>query len=269
MRYRRNADIRLREMEREWSSTGNRDLLIPINLERRRAGLPPHPDARIIIANNALFEWTHRCASQLTTILQVYDNIDIPVYIDELPQDGIREEIVSLTNELQLLEQERRLLDRANIDIRLGDELDEEYISLLKQRNISLPTLGEAQEVEDEASTGSMFFHSKQMREQMTRSGFDARVEQWGWTLQLVCRRSLKIFRKLLLYGVIPMREILQEDYEDGTLAEDWFISDWHDLDELVDNIEIALNEIVDVTQGFGPSPEAVELFGSSWYRDN
>lgn len=267
MRYRRNADSRLREMEREWSATGNHDLLIPINLERRRSGLPPHPDARVILANNALMEWAPDFANQLDTVLQVYDNIDIPVHIGELPEDGLREQIIALTGEMQRLERERRLFNRANVDLRMGDDLDEDYLSLLEQRNASLPALGEVPDVPDEALPGSAFFHSKATRQQMRRSGFDLRVEQWAWMLQIICRRALRIFRKLLLYGAIPIGDIIQEDYEDGTVAEDWFMTEWHDLDEKADNIETALGEVVDVTQGFGPSPEAIELFSPSWYK--
>ena len=49
-------------------------------------------------------------------------------------------------------------------------------------------------------------------------------------------------------------------------IIDDWYDYELHALDKDVDAIETAMNEIVDVTQGFGPSPEAIELFSASWY---
>ena len=47
-----------------------------------------------------------------------------------------------------------------------------------------------------------------------------------------------------------------------------WFDYQLSDMDDMADTIEIAINEIIDVSQGFGPSQEAIERFSKSWYRD-
>lgn len=270
MRYRRNADSRLREMEREWIASGNLDLLIPINRERRRAGLSPHPDARVILANNALFEWVPRFAGQLESALQVFDEIDIPMYIGGLPEEGLREQVIALVNEIQQLETERRICSRAVTDINFGEDLDSEYSELLSRHGVSLIPLGGIQEIKEDEEEGEMSFHffSLAQRQQQARSGHQENLELWGRIYQLVSRRALRIYRKLLAYGALPMNQVIDAVFDGVTLAESWFDSELNDLDELADKIEIATNEILDVTQGFSPSPEAIELFSNSWYKD-
>ena len=63
----------------------------------------------------------------------------------------------------------------------------------------------------------------------------------------------------------MPINQILEQT---PAIVEEWHEYEISELDDLADKIEIAINEIVDTTQGFGPSPEAIERFSESWYKD-
>jgi hypothetical protein len=269
--YRRNADTKLRTTEREYAATGNRELLIPINRLRRQAGLPPHPDARIILANNLLLEEVPSFAQSLLTFLDVYDEIDIPMYMADMPEAGLREALMALTDEIQQLEWDRSACNRAVMDIQFGNELGEEYLNILSRYGVSPVRLGEAPELkereilEEEDGARKIPLFSPEVIQQWSRVGFQDLLEQRAWILQIISRRALRIYRKLLTYGALPITEVVENTPE---IVEGWYEHEIADLDESADKIEIAINEILDTTQGFGPSPEAIELFTPSWYRD-
>lgn len=290
MRYRRNADTKLRIMEREWASTGNVDLLIPINRERRRVGLPPHPDARVILANNALFEWVPRFAEQLLTAFDVYDEIDLAMHIHGLRElrdgddfddnaefDAEEEQgtliglVRELSDEIVQLEQEQSTVRRAGIDLAMSGDFSQEYENLRRRYGVdeislgAIPELPSDEEEETEEGTFRVSFFSPEHLAIRSRSGFNETREQIGWLQQVISRRALRIYRKALTYGVIPIIQILQQT---PAMVEEWYGYELRELDDLADKIEIATNEILNVTQGFGPSPEAIELFTHSWYKD-
>jgi hypothetical protein len=285
MRYRRNSDTDLRSMEREYASTGNLQLLVPINRKRRQAGMPPHPEARIRIANNALFEWTPSFAQNLMSILSMYDEIDISMYIYGLREaraaiDGdydieaplgnaqdagtLVQAVMDLTDDIQELEQQYRVASTAGIDFTMSGEFSDEYEELRSQHGVSPIALGDVPDLPEDEE-GVVYFMARGVREQLARPGADATREQIGWLLQLVSRRALRIYRKLLAYGALPINEVIENDPE---IIPEWYNYELATLDELADKMHIAIGEILDVTQGFGPSPEAVTLFTKSWYKD-
>jgi hypothetical protein len=272
-------------MEREWASTGNLDLLLPINRVRRQAGLPPHPDARIILANNALFKLVPRFAQQLLTALEVYDEIDIPMYIfhlrelrggddfdenEEIDIEGeagtLIELVKSLTDEIRQLESERRDVSLAGIDLSNNEDFSPEYENLRRRHGIDEISLGEIPEIpsEDEDSSSISFF-SPQHLAIRARSGFEEAGEQIGWLDQVISRRALRIYRKALAYGALPTIQIIEQT---PAIIEEWYDYELAELDDLADKIEMLTNEIVDVAQGFGPSPEIIRLLSNSWYGE-
>jgi len=268
MWYRRNADTHLRKLEREYQSTGNRDLLLPINRERRRAGLAPHPEARIVIANSALFKLVPKFAQQLLTALEVYDEVDIPMYLAELPagEGSLQSQLLELTEEIEHLEEERRTVSRAIVDFNVGEDFSPDYIEILNRHDVRQINLGEIPKIEEEPEEpGNIPYFSSQQRQQMARGGYEETLEQLGRVMQLVSRRALKVYRKLLAYGALPMREIIENDPE---IATNWPDYELAALDEQADNIEIVINEIIDTTQDFGPSPDATQLLAPSWYGE-
>lgn len=282
MRYRRNADSQLSLLEREWRSTGNRNLLKRINSVRQRAGLSPHPDARIIFANNALFELAPRFLEQLQTMLDVYDEIDIPMHIYalrelysgvadydiNLPAGAPQDEntlialLIQTNDEIRDLEQEYRTVVRASTDFNLGSDFSEEFEELRQRRGVSPITIGELAEMPEQDPEGIYMFRPEQLQ-RMASPGHNAGLEKIGWLGQLVARKALHLYRKLLTYGMIPVNQIYTADPE---MIGAWYDYEISELDTMADQIEIAMNEIIDVTQGFDPSPEAVEMFSSSWY---
>lgn len=286
MRYRRNTDDRLRSMEREFASTGDLQLLVPINRLRRQAGLPPHPEAIIRIANNALFEWLPNFAQSLMSAISVYDEIDIGMHIHRLrdtmeefvggeynveapygdPQDegSLVEAVVQLAEDIEQLKQEYSIVSRAGVDFNISGDFSGAYENLRARHGIDPVVLGGTPELpEDQA--GTVYFFSRSAREQQARPGSNAAREQIGWMLQLVSRRALRIYRKLLAYGVFSMPQVLENDPE---VISEWEDSELQQLDQLADKIHLAIGAILDVTQGFGPSPETIEIFSQSWYQD-
>jgi hypothetical protein len=272
MKYRRNSDSKLRDLEREYFQSNDVDLIVPLNRARRQSGLPPLPQGRAILANNYLFEALPKFASALLTLMEVYDEIDIPMYLHELGDapieeaGGLRAEVVSLVDEIARLTEESRACSRASTDFMLTGDYPDDYLELLRQGGMGRIPLGMADEEDEEEQNEERFhFFSAQSRKQMSRDGHEANLEQLGWMHQLVCRRALRIFRKLLLYGAIPINQILENEPGMGNA---WFDYQLSDMDDMADTIEIAINEIIDVSQGFGPSQEAIERFSKSWYRD-
>ena len=282
MRYRRNADAELRDLEREYMTSGDPQLLLPINRKRRLMGMPPHPEARLRIANNALFEWVPSFAQNLMSVLDMYDEIDIPMHIHYLREaraniDGdydieaplgeqdentLVQAVRDLTDDIQELEQQYRTASTAGMDFTMSGEFSEAYEELRSQHGVSTIALGDVPDLPEDEE-GVVYFMSRGVREQLARPGSDAAREQIGWVLQLVSRRALRIYRKLLVYGALPMNQVVENDPE---IVPEWPNYELATLDELADKIHIAMGEILDVTQGFGPSPEAIEIFSSSWY---
>jgi len=263
MIYRRNADIRLREMEREYSATGDKSLLHPINIVRRRAGLPPHDDARIIVANDFLFDAFPRLANVITTFIETDTDIAEMLYLDEDMEEPhpLHDHLIALTNEIQRLETEWRIVSREVGSAAMGQDSDPEYVTLLARHGLSPTQLGPEIDVEDEGE-----FAIRMVSRHSYREGYRDRANALGFMFRVVCERASRIFRKLMVLGVVDVAQMLAEDPEMADEWEDWPLGN---MDSIMDNIEIAYQEIGDVSLGLHPRPDAIEMFSGDWYGEN
>jgi hypothetical protein len=263
MRYRRNADNQLRKIERDYSSTGDRSLLIHINQIRRRLGMPPHDDARIIAANTFLLDAFPRLASRVTEFIDVYTDIPMILYQDEdmEEQHPLYDRLIGLTEEIEQLRDEWRVVSNEVSRTESGMESDSDYAALLTRHGLSPTQLGPEVELPEKEGDD---FEIRAVSKHAYRKGYSDRVYALDFMFRVVCERASRIFRKLMAYGVVNADQMLEEEPE---FAEDWWDSPIGSIDELMDKIEISYQEIGDVTLGLHPRPEAIEMFNDDWYQ--
>jgi len=265
MRYRRNSDKSLRELEREYYETGDRQLLMGINRVRRRAGLPPHDDARFIAANNALGDLLPSFANILTTFIEVY--LDLPMYLwglnedadnDEVEGNLLQQRVMGVIDEIGLLEREWREVSNETAGMSMGVPSDPEYTRLLGRYGLRTVELGPEVDV-PEPPPGYLSIMSKHSY----RKGFGDRALQAGIMFRAVCERAVRIFRKLLIYGAVNFQQILLEEPE---TRDEWDDSQLGHMDDKLDEIDVAYHELGDTTLGLYPSAAAQEMFSDAWY---
>lgn len=229
MYYRRNADTALRNLEKEFNTTGNEDLLIEINLLRQRHGLPPHPSSRITVAREYLTD--HGC-QLLGLVREFYNELDAPMYIETLPEDSeLRDLCINLVNEFQEILDDWRITSHEVLGSQT--EVSKRGIKLLEKYNLRLDY---------------------------------SRCTSSAWAFNLlfryICGKSVKIFRKLFFYGIANEVAMQQLAMEDG-----WLDSPIGEIDLRIDNIEIAQEEIDRALLDIPPTKEAVDLLSKFWYR--
>ena len=257
--YRRNSDSELRELERQFAQSGDPALMIQINHMRSRAGLPPNPVSRIKAAQELLSEIMCRgVASQIREFVDTY--LDPAMHLAEIPEDTeMRDRALQTLEDYERFTSEWRIISNEAIGAQMGQQEEPEYVQLLNRYGLNASPLGPEEEI-PETPEGYVAF----LPAAAYRTGMRGRLDNFYVVSRFVCQQSIRAFRNLQLLGFVNFQEIIAEEGEE--MAEAWSDYPLGVIENYLNQVETALDEIDRASMGVNPSQEAVELFSAQWY---
>ena len=250
MLYRRNADSKLRDLERQYAATQDKILLKQIDSERRRSGMPPHLATRIAIAEDRLAEVNYNCF-QLMRDLQ--PNLNQLFQISEavrLLSDLFNDR--QYIPEIRLTLETRRLAETDGMATLGGRPPAREWITYLAGREITLPTQGAAP---TKAIKGYSIAPHLESEGAMDRLNIANAIRD---EMDESCCTFLSDLARL---GLLNARDLL-EVYEDEEETSDLLLR----IDDILSNRELVIAELLQARIGRDPPPSYQEEIGEHYW---